>query len=153
MKDFILFDQFAKGKKQFQVKTNNCVIYTRVSTKEQADNNMSLETQRKMCEQFAQKSKFIIMGCFGGTYESAKTDDRTELIRLMNFCELKRNKIDVVIFYKIDRWARYSLDYGNLRAKLKKHGVIIKSATENIEDTPAGRFLENGSRKILPSEN
>src|SRR5437016_13297873 len=69
MSDNILFDQFAKGKKQFEVKTNNCVIYTRVSTKEQADNNMSLESQRKMCEQLSQKSKFTILGCFGGTYE------------------------------------------------------------------------------------
>jgi site-specific DNA recombinase len=38
------FIQFAKGKKEVLVKGSRCVIYTRVSTKEQADNNMSLET-------------------------------------------------------------------------------------------------------------
>lgn len=42
-----LFDSFAKGKKAQTARNNNCVIYTRVSTKEQADNNMSLGTQRK----------------------------------------------------------------------------------------------------------
>src|SRR5947209_2209210 len=105
MNDIILFDQFAKGKKQFEVKTNNCVIYTRVSTKEQADNNMSLETQRKMCEQFTQKSKFIIMGCFGGTYESAKTDERKEFNRMLQFVKKSRVKISYIIVYSVDRFS------------------------------------------------
>lgn len=53
MNDLILFEQFARGKKAVMVRSSNCVIYTRVSTKEQADNNMSLETQKRACEQFA----------------------------------------------------------------------------------------------------
>lgn len=72
MNDIILFDQFAKGKKQLTLSTNNCVIYTRVSTKEQADNNMSLETQRKMCEQFALKNKYDILGSLEGHMKAQK---------------------------------------------------------------------------------
>lgn len=46
MKTFKEFEPFAKGK-QLKTSTNNtCVIYTRVSTREQAENNMSLDTQR-----------------------------------------------------------------------------------------------------------
>jgi len=37
-------EKFARGKVQVDERTNFCVIYTRVSTKEQADNNLSLET-------------------------------------------------------------------------------------------------------------
>lgn len=45
----MLMEKFAKGHvTEGLVKSNNCVIYTRVSTKEQADNNMSLETQKKV---------------------------------------------------------------------------------------------------------
>ena len=50
----------------------NSVIYTRVSTKEQADNNLSLKTQRKVCEQYAAKQGYNVLSYFGGTYESAK---------------------------------------------------------------------------------
>ena len=35
---------------------------------------MSLEIQRKDCEQYALRNEIPIMGYFGGTYESAKTD-------------------------------------------------------------------------------
>ena len=49
-------EKFARGKVQVDERTNFCVIYTRVSTKEQADNNLSLETQRKACDQFAIKN-------------------------------------------------------------------------------------------------
>jgi site-specific DNA recombinase len=44
-----IFNQFAKGDSAEKVVGNKCVIYTRVSTKDQADNNMSLVTQQKLC--------------------------------------------------------------------------------------------------------
>ena len=66
--ELVLFETFAKGRKKKDTDTKNCVIYTRVSTKEQADNNMSLGTQKKACEQYARKNGYQILGCFGGTY-------------------------------------------------------------------------------------
>jgi len=76
---------FARGNKSSHVKSGNCVIYTRVSTKEQADTNMSLTTQRKACEMYAQKQGYSILGHFGGTYESAKTDERKEFNNMLSF--------------------------------------------------------------------
>ena len=57
-------DKFARGKVLIDERTNMCVIYTRVSTKEQADNNFSLETQRKACDQFAIKNNLVVKGYF-----------------------------------------------------------------------------------------
>jgi len=57
--DLLFFKSFTKGKKAQKFTGSNCVIYTRVPTKEQADNNLSLETQRKACQQYALKSKYI----------------------------------------------------------------------------------------------
>lgn len=56
----------------------NAVIYMRVSTKEQADTNQSRDTQKKYCLQYALKQDLNVLGIFGGTYESAKTDERNE---------------------------------------------------------------------------
>jgi site-specific DNA recombinase len=54
------FRKFAKNNaKQTKVSSGvNCVIYTRVSTKEQADNNLSLQTQKKACVQYAEKQSY-----------------------------------------------------------------------------------------------
>ena len=58
------------------ISSNKAVIYTRVSTKEQADNNASLQTQKKYCQAFAIKKALMVMEYFGGTFESAKSDEK-----------------------------------------------------------------------------
>lgn len=71
--------KFEKGNEVLNMNlSNNCVIYTRVSTKEQADNNLSLETQKKGCEAYVVKNRYSVLAYFGGTYESAATDERKE---------------------------------------------------------------------------
>ena len=54
MNQLELIQSFAKGKATDNAKFSerNAVIYTRVSTKEQADTNQSLETQKKYCLQY-----------------------------------------------------------------------------------------------------
>jgi len=71
----LLLKKFAKGKQEVEKSSEvlNCVIYTRVSSKEQMDTNQSLEWQKKYCDEYAIKNKLNIKGCFGGTYESAKS--------------------------------------------------------------------------------
>lgn len=144
MSDTILFDQFAKGRKQLQIKTGNCVIYTRVSTKEQADNNMSLETQRKSCEQFAQRNSYTILGYFGGTYESAKTDERKEFNRMLHFVKNSRMKISHIIVYSVDRFSRSGGNAIYITEQLKKQGVMVISVTQPTDTTtPSGSLQQN----------
>lgn len=67
--------QFAKGKREeLQTDKRYCVVYTRVSTKEQAE-TQSLEWQKKFCNDYAAKNSLEVLGYFGGTYESAKNDE------------------------------------------------------------------------------
>ena len=90
-----VFQQFGRSAK-YQIKkveTGNVVIYTRVSSKEQADKNLSLETQRRAIEQYAERNKLGILGYFGGTYESAKTDGRKEFNRMLDFIRKSKNKV------------------------------------------------------------
>src|SRR5688500_6747484 len=100
------FDRFARGKAAEVSKKTTCVIYTRVSTKEQAENNMSLDIQRKACEQFVKNHGYKIMAYFGGTYESAKTDERIEFSNMLSFVEKSRERIYFIIVYSIDRFSR-----------------------------------------------
>ena len=75
------------------VDTGKVVIYTRVSTKEQADKNLSLETQRKTIEEYAKRQNLEIVSYFGGTYESAKTDGRKEFQRMLDFIKKSKGKV------------------------------------------------------------
>ncbi|MDC1435049.1 recombinase family protein, partial [Flavobacteriaceae bacterium] len=68
------FKEFAPKKHQLG-QNRNAIIYTRVSTKEQADTNTSLETQKKYCENYAKSNGYKVVDYFGGTYESAKSDE------------------------------------------------------------------------------
>jgi DNA invertase Pin-like site-specific DNA recombinase len=86
--------------------------------------------------------------------ESAKTANRPELQRLLAFCQKKRaHQITAVIVYKIDRIARNTEDYIQIRAVLKRHGVEIKSTSEYFENTPAGKFMENIIANVAQFDN
>src|SRR4051812_3438411 len=80
-----LFGQFAKkSNKVTFIDGGNSIIYTRVSGREQ-EKNMSLTWQKKYCEELCQRSKFTIVAYFGGRFESAKTDERKEFKKMLDF--------------------------------------------------------------------
>ena len=120
------------------------IIYTRVSTKEQAENQTSLESQERECQAFARKQKVVIPleNVFRERGESAKFIDRTELQRLLKFVKENKDKVSVLYIWKIDRLARNLGDYYGIKVAFAKYGVKIVSVTEPIDDDPVGRFLE-----------
>ncbi len=120
----LLLEMFAKGQKGGKVLTGNCVIYTRVSSKEQ-ELGYSLETQKKDCEAFAKKNEYTILGQFGGTYESAKTDERKEFNRMLQFIKKSKEKISFIVVYSIDRFSRSGANGIYIKEQLKKEGIYL----------------------------
>jgi site-specific DNA recombinase len=142
--DTLVFERFAKGKATLSTRTTNCVIYTRVSTKEQADNNLSLTTQRKACELYAQKSGYAIMGYFGGTYESAKTDERKEFNNMLSFVKKSKTKVSHIIVYSVDRFSRSGTNAMYIADCLKKEGILLFAVTQPADTTTSsGRLQQN----------
>ena len=47
-------------------------LWTRVSSEKQEQNNCSLETQAKVCREYAERNGITIKKSYGGTHESAK---------------------------------------------------------------------------------
>ncbi len=137
--------QFAKGSSFKAIKrTNNCVIYTRVSTKEQADTNLSLETQRKGCEAYVARLKYDILAYFGGTYESAQTDERKEFRKMIDFCKRQRSKVSYIIVYSLERFSRTGDNAIWLSRQLRELGITIISVTQPIDTSnPAGVLQQN----------
>lgn len=119
------------------------IIYCRVSTDKQVEEGNSLELQEKICRDFAVRNDCDIFAePFVEEGESAKTANRTKLIEMMGFCQKNKGKIQVLIIYKINRFARNTEDYLTLKVFFKNLGVKIMSVTEGLQDTPSGRFNE-----------
>lgn len=118
------------------------VVYCRVSTKEQVK-SLSLSTQQRACEGFCRERGLRVLKVFVEEGESAKTADRPRLIELMEYCRENQGAVQHVVVYKIDRFARQTLDHAVLAGNLKRYGVTIRSATEPITDDPTGALTEN----------
>ena len=144
MKQLEVFSKFAKGDKAATVEENNCVIYTRVSTKEQAEGNLSLETQRKACDLYAAKQGYYIAAYFGGTYESAASDERKEFKRLIEFSKKYKKGNLKIIVYSLDRFSRTGDNAIWLSRQLRELGIQIVSVTQPIDTkNPAGVLQQN----------
>ena len=117
------------------------VIYCRVSTKEQTK-NLSLDTQQKACTDYCRREGYGIAQVFVEEGESAKTADRTELKKLLEYCRKKKGHIHVVVVYSLSRFARDQYSHMTLRVCLNKLGITFRSATEAIDDSTFGRAME-----------
>ncbi|MCU0431806.1 MAG: recombinase family protein, partial [Cytophagaceae bacterium] len=145
-----LLKKFAKeDASKNKTKTNNCVIYTRVSTKEQADNNLSLQTQRKACELFAEKNNLKVVSYFGGTYESAKSDERDEFKRMISFVKKSSEQVSYIIVYSVDRFSRSGANAIYIASNLKKEGVSVMAVTQPTDSNTASGTLQQNIQFIF----
>ena len=142
MNDLSIFTQFEpKAPDKFK-EGNNAVIYTRVSSADQEDNT-SLASQKKHCENYAQRRALNVVAYFGGTYESAKTDDRKEFNRMLTFVKRSKN-INYVIVYSYERFSRSGINGASIADDLlKSYGVMTMAVTQELDPTtPSGSFQQ-----------
>ena len=123
------------------------VSYLRVSTRGQAergggaDEGFSIPAQRE-----ANKKKALSMGAMVGKEfvdrgTSAKSADRPELQKMLEYVKENADRVDYVIVHKVDRLARNRGDDIDIMRTLRECGVQLVSASESIDDTPAGMLL------------
>jgi DNA invertase Pin-like site-specific DNA recombinase len=119
-----------------------CVIYARVSTDKQAQKELSIPAQIQAMKDFAQRNDWKIVGHFVDRGESARTANRPELKRLIQYCREERN-VDVVLVHKIDRLARRVKDHIAIWTELEQKGIQFVSMSEPIEKTSGGKLMRN----------
>ncbi len=133
-----------KQAREKPIKTK-AVIYTRVSSQRQVD-NMSLGEQQRICKQFCYDHNYDVNDdrIFEERGESARTANRTELQRMLQFCTKNRKEIGCVVVYKLDRFSRRVEDHAALRSVLQKLGIQLLSASEPIGGgTNTDALMEN----------
>lgn len=87
------------------------------------------------------KNDFTIIDEYIDRAISGKTDNRPNFQKLIKDSE--RGQFDAVIMYTLDRFARNRYDSAVYKAKLKKNGVKVFYAKQEISDSPEGIILES----------
>ena len=72
---------------------------------------------------------------------SETTDNRPAFLQMIE--DSKKKEFEYVLVYQLDRFARSRYDSANYKAKLKKNGVRVLSARENISDDASGVLMES----------
>lgn len=115
------------------------VIYARYSSDNQREE--SIEGQLRECTAYCKKNDITILRTYIDRALSAKTDNRPDFQRMIK--DSAKGLFDVIIVWKLDRFARNRYDSAHYKAQLRKYGVKVISATENISDGPEGIILES----------
>ena len=115
------------------------VIYARYSTDSQREE--SIEGQIRECTAYAEKNGFTVVKHYIDRAVSAKTDNRPQFQQMIKDSE--RGIFDVIIVWKLDRFARNRYDSARYKTQLKRNGVKLVSATEVISAGPEGIILES----------
>ena len=122
----------------------NCAIYTRVSTDNQAEKEFSsCEAQEQKIRSFiASQNDWQVLKIYNDAGFSGASMERPALQELLS--DLKKEKIDVVLVYKIDRLTRSPKDFYQLIEFFEQAKIDFISITERFDtSTPAGRLLRN----------
>ncbi len=82
----------------------------------------------------------MVVGEYTDRALTGKNDDRPDFQRMIS--DASKKQFQYVIVWKIDRFARNRFDSAIHKAALKKYGVRVISATENITNEPEGIMLE-----------
>lgn len=131
----------AKGAQTRIASGTNCVIYTRVSSKEQTE-NLSLASQRKICHGYAEKRSFSVLATFGGTHESASNDERKEFQAMLSFVKKSKVKVSHILVASLERFSRNDNSIW-LSGQLRKLRIEIVSVTQPIDTSgPSGQMQQ-----------
>lgn len=114
--------------------------YVRVSTEEQAKEGVSLDSQRKKIELYAEMNDMELVGIVADEGISAKSLHRPGVQRVLETA--RKKEVDGIVIYKLDRIFRNTIDALNTARELEKKGVALHSITEKLDTKSAfGKFF------------
>lgn len=118
------------------------LIYARVSTDEQAQEGMSIDTQINRCTRWAVENGYSIVGIYKDEGKSATNMNRASLKDLLGRVQ-EREGLDAILVLDTDRIARNTLDHLTIKSLLQKASVpLISISQPMIDDSPEGNLID-----------
>lgn len=117
----------------------NVVVYARYSSHNQ--NEQSIEGQLEYCRNYAKQHNYNIIYEYIDRAQSGTNDDRPQFLQMIE--ESNKKTFEGVLVYQLDRFARNRYDSAIYKRQLKKNGVRVFSARENINEDASGVLMES----------
>lgn len=128
-------------------------LYVRVSTKEQKVHGISVNSQIAALKEYCDEHDYSVVDVYNDAGISArkKYTKRPALLRLLDDC--KHNKVDVILFTRLDRWFRAVADYYEVQSILDDCKVAWRTIWEDYEtETSQGIFKVNIMLSVAQAE-
>lgn len=129
-------------------------LYIRVSSEEQAMHGKSLPAQKADLEEYATKHGYKVIGLYAdeGVTARKKYKNRDGFMRMLR--DVQQDKIDIILFIRLDRWFRNVADYYEVQRVLDAHNVQWATTQERYDTTTAnGRLNLNIKLSIAQDES
>src|SRR3990167_1731485 len=117
-------------------------LYLRVSSEKQAEKDLSIPSQRKALQKYAAEKGWIIVQEFVDEAQSARSAKRPAFQEMISLAKKKPPPFNVILVWKLSRFARSREDSIIYKTLLRKNGVQLISINEQIDNSPAGKMLE-----------
>ena len=114
------------------------VIYARYSSHSQTE--QSIEGQLQACCEYAKTNGHTVIREYIDRAITGKTDKRPNFQKMI--VDSTKRQFEGVLVYQLDRFARNRYDSATYKSKLKKNGVRVLSARENIGEDASGILIE-----------
>lgn len=117
------------------------LIYSRVSTDEQAEEGLSIDTQINRCRRWAEDNDASIVGIYKDEGKSATNMNRAGLKDMLG--RVQDGDIDYILVLDTDRLARNTLDHLTIKALLKRASTQLISINQlMIDDSAEGNLID-----------
>lgn len=127
-----------KNKLIKEVLQMNVVIYARYSSYKQTE--QSIEGQLKECYAYAKRNGYNVIEEYIDEALTGTSDNRPEFKRMIK--DSSKKTFNGVLVYQLDRFARNRYNSATYKHILKKNGVRVFSAKENISNDASGVLME-----------
>lgn len=108
------------------------VIYTRVSTDEQAKSGYSLPYQQEVLEKYCAVAGIQVLRHFQDDH-SAKTFNRPKFNQLLEYLKGNKRSVDYLLFLKWDRFSRNATDSFNMIRQLTEWGIEPQAVQQPLD--------------------
>lgn len=112
-------------------------IYARYSCDNQTE--QSIEGQIHVCQEYAKQNDIYIVDEYIDRAMTATNDNRAGFQRMLT--DSAQKKWQIVLVYKLDRFARNKFEAVINRKRLSDNGIELVSAMERIPDGPEGKLM------------
>ncbi len=133
-------------------KVMKAVIDIRISDEKQKGNT-SLKTQEQIGRAYCEREDWDVVDIREQEAVSASQTNVQRVADLLEYCKENKGKFDVYVVFKLDRFARSMEQHHWLRSELLKMGIVLRSATETINESPSGKLVEGVLAAVAEYDN